>query len=314
MRHVQIIIAFLVINCTLAFTQVPSTEIYLIKVTGEHGHFTFGEPKNITNREGYDNQPAFLPNGKHMLYVSIREDKQADIYRYNIKRKKAKRLTKTSEDEYSPTLMPDWKHFSVVRVEKDSTQRLWQFDMRGKHPKLLLPNVKGVGYHAWVNDSQVALFILGDTFTLQLANIKTGEVRVLDKNIGRSIQVSYGGWAIYYVSKQDSNWYLMENTKFRTPGARQFSQRIGKMPRGVEDFTIDYDNNIYTGCGGQLLYRGMENVGNWDIKHACIDVRDIPYWQILSDFGGSPVAKFYRLVFSLDMEYLALVVYTDKKP
>lgn len=274
----------------------------------------FGEPMNITHREGYDNQPFFMPDGKTILYVSVREDKQADIYKYNIKRCKSKRLTKTPEDEYSPTLMPDKKHFSVVRVEKDSTQRLWKFDLKGRHPELILPNIKGVGYHAWRSDSEVVLFMLGDTFRLDMVNIRTGEVTHIDKQVGRCVQVAYMNWAIFYVSKKDSVWYLMERTRLFSDNPKVKPQRLAPLPKGIEDFAVDDEYNFYVGCSGELFYYGREKINNDSIPNKCPDVEKIPSWQVLHDFNGTPVAKFYRLLFSLNMQYLALVVYDGEKP
>jgi dipeptidyl aminopeptidase/acylaminoacyl peptidase len=298
---------------------VPTTDIYLIKVTKEPGKYTFGEPVNITNREGYDNQPFFMPDGRTILYVSIRTDKkghsQADVYKYDIKKKKTKRVTKTYEDEYSPTLMPDGKHISVVRVEKDSTQRLWKFNLKGKKPELILPNIKGVGYHAWRNDSEVVLFMLGDTFSLQMVNINTGETKLIDKNVGRSFQVAYLEWAIFFVSKKDSaSWSIMERTRLNHDDPKIQPQRLVKLPKGVEDFTVDADYNFYVGCNGQLFYYGKDKIKNEGIENKCTDFQSIPSWQVLHDFNGTPVANFYRLVFTKDLKYLALVVYSGAKP
>jgi hypothetical protein len=311
--HAFLYSLFLILYSSFSHAQVPSTEIYLIKMEKKDGAYTFGEPKNITRREGYDNQPFFLYDSRTILYTSIREDKQADVYKYDIKKKKTKRVTRTPEDEYSPTLMPDGRHFSVVRVEKDSTQRLWKFDMKGRNPELILPDIKGVGYHAWKNDSEVVLFMLGDTFSLQLANIRTGEVEVLDNQIGRSIVVSYGGFGIYYVSKKDSTWYIMEIGKLKTHGVKNMPQRIAQLPKGVEDFTMDWDYNIYSGCGDQLLYYGSKRVSK-DIEPKCADLRKLPAWQILHDLSGTPAARFYRLAFSPNMKYMAVVVYSGEKP
>ncbi len=106
----------------------------------------FGQPVKITNSVGYNNQPAFLPDGSEILYTSIR-DKQADIYRYNIRSGSATQITNTPESEFSPTLMPGGKFISVVRVEADGTQRLWKFPLAGGTPSLILEKIQPVGYH-----------------------------------------------------------------------------------------------------------------------------------------------------------------------
>ncbi|HEX9216853.1 MAG TPA: hypothetical protein VF864_07725, partial [Gemmatimonadales bacterium] len=81
----------------------PATDIYLADLRVAQGRVSVGVPVNVTARPGYDNQPFFLPDGRAFLYTSIREDSQADIYRYDIDTKTSIRLTTTRESEYSPT-------------------------------------------------------------------------------------------------------------------------------------------------------------------------------------------------------------------
>ena len=52
----------------------------------------------------------------------------------------------------------------------------------------MLENVKPVGYHAWADDHTLALFVLGQPATLQLADTRTGTARTIASDIGRSIQ------------------------------------------------------------------------------------------------------------------------------
>jgi len=137
----------------------PATDIYIADLKIEDGHIEVCSPLNITNRNGYDNQPKFLPDGKSLFYTSIREDGQADIYQYNLIDSSTMRITRTQESEYSPTIMPDGKHFSTVRVEADSSQRLWKFSLDGEEASLLLEKIKPVGYHAWASRHRVALFV-----------------------------------------------------------------------------------------------------------------------------------------------------------
>src|SRR5271154_6896573 len=62
----------------------PDTEIFLAPLA-VRGTPLVGHPVNITNSPGYDNQPAFTPDGAGILFTSIRGGgTQTDIYRYDI--------------------------------------------------------------------------------------------------------------------------------------------------------------------------------------------------------------------------------------
>src|SRR5712671_1668645 len=166
----------------------PATDIFLIDLrTTSGGHTKLGQPVKITTWPGYNNQPSFLPDGKSILYTSIR-DKQADIYRYDIREAATTQITNTVESEYSPTLMPDRKSISVVRVEADGTQRLWRFPLAGGAPSLILEKIKPVGYHLWIDDHTLALFILGKPNFLQIVEARTEKAEIIAENPGRILR------------------------------------------------------------------------------------------------------------------------------
>jgi len=184
----------------------PDTEIYLVPMRGADGALTLGAPANVTNNPGYDNQPFFTADSRSILFTSIRGGgSQTDIYRYDIPSAQTAQVTNTPESEYSPTITPSGA-LAVVRVEQDAdkTQRLWQFTPDGRDPRVLLPNLKPVGYHAWADDHTVALFILpaasGGPATLQLADTRTGEAKVIATDIGRSLQRMPGAGGTRHVS------------------------------------------------------------------------------------------------------------------
>lgn len=183
----------------------PDTEIYLAPMKSTDGGIEIGPAANITNNPGYDNQPFFTPDGRAVLFTSVRGGPaaalgsgasmpvaQSDIYRYELpvgqSPGRVVPITNTPESEYSPTITPAGA-LSVIRVELDgsNTQRLWQFTAEGGNPKVVLENVKPVGYHAWADDRTLALFVLGQPATLQLADTRTGTARTIATDIGRSI-------------------------------------------------------------------------------------------------------------------------------
>ena len=69
-----------------------ATDIYLGTLTFIDGRSRIDELRNITNRNGYDNQPSFSADGRGVLYTSIR-DGQADTYYYDIAGATIRRVT-----------------------------------------------------------------------------------------------------------------------------------------------------------------------------------------------------------------------------
>src|SRR4029078_12900432 len=145
-----------------------------------------GQPA-VTER-GYDNQPFYTPYGKSILFTAIRDGRQTDIYEFDRAARHAKPLITRPEGEYSPTITPDGQGISVIRVEADKTQRLWRFDRSGKNPTVILPDIKPVGYHVWVDADTLVLFVIGPPATLQLAHVATGKADIVARDIGRSLQ------------------------------------------------------------------------------------------------------------------------------
>jgi dipeptidyl aminopeptidase/acylaminoacyl peptidase len=178
----------------------PDTDIFLAPLSPGAAAFV-GTPVNITRSPGYDNQPSFTPDGAAILFTSNRGGTQTDIYRYDVGSRATSRVTNTPESEYSPTVTPDAAHISVIRVEADGTQRLWRFTLDGGAPELVLTGVKPVGYHAWVDEHTLALFILGSKSSLQIADTRTGTADSFVPGINRSIQRIPGGATISFVQR-----------------------------------------------------------------------------------------------------------------
>jgi hypothetical protein len=158
---------------------------------------------NISNSPGYDNQPSFLPDSSAVLFSSNRDGKQTDIYRYDIASKALTQLTKTPDSEYSPLVTPDGKGFSVIRQDTGGTQLLVRYSPDGSNPRVIFENVKPVGYHAWVDATHVAMFILGgqgQPSTLQIGDTETGKAEVVDTGIGRSILMHPKNRTVTYIT------------------------------------------------------------------------------------------------------------------
>jgi dipeptidyl aminopeptidase/acylaminoacyl peptidase len=219
-----------------------NTEVYLTGLSVDVHPLTVGDKTsliNISNSPGYDNEPSFTPDGKSVLFVSNRDGKQTDIYRYDIATKALTQLTHPPESEYSPVVTPDGTTFSVIRVEADgTTQRLWRFDLNGSNPRLILENVKGVGYQAWLDATHVAVFIVGKPNTLQLADTATGTTEMIDSNPGHGLALRPHGPkaapTLTYVCKTDpTHWVVKEFD----PATKKVTVIADALPGAVTDLT-----------------------------------------------------------------------------
>jgi dipeptidyl aminopeptidase/acylaminoacyl peptidase len=266
--------------------QPPATEVYLAALGRADTPLVYGPVVNISKSPDYDNQPSFLPDGSGVLFTSRRGGEQTDIYRYDVAAAELSQVTRTAESEYSPTPAPDGGTFSVVRVEADGTQRLWRFDLDGSNPRLVLENVKPVGYHAWIDPTRLALFVLGSgrgaPSTLQLADTATGAAVVIEPRIGRSILVRPGRGTVSFVSQPATGHWMVKELDPRT--------------RQIADITPTVDDNVSQDCAwdpvtGFLLMPKGSQVWAW---HAAGG------WRLLGDLADFGLGTITRLAVNPD--------------
>jgi hypothetical protein len=256
------LVALLTAVPVLLPAQAPDADIFLVSLARSGGTLTVTGARNLTNRPGYDNQPNWSRDGRTLFFTSTREDEQADIYRLDPSSSAAAvRVTLTApESEYSATPMPVQNAISVIRVERDSTQRLWSVPLDGSPGRVVLENIKPVGYHTWANDTLLALFVLGSPNTLQLANTRTGRGDTITTSIGRSLHTT-GDGQVSFVHKVSSNeWWLT----LLDPKSRQ-QRRLVRMPARVEDYAWTPDGKVLAGQGVELLVFDPQRGGDWQV-------------------------------------------------
>ena len=295
----------------------PDTEIFLASLSSPDGRLTIGPPINISNNPGYDNQPAFTPDGGQILFSSARQGSapprasatgkppappQTDIYRYEIASRRMWRVTNTPEAEYSPTVMPDGKRISVVRVEADGTQRLWSVTDGGStgETSLILADIKPVGYHAWIDERRVALFVLGEReqpATLQVADTGTGKAELITTNIGRSLQRMPSG-DISFLQREPASGgtapaaMIMQLFKAKAAGGTSTAPLI-RPAGGVTDPYVTWIPD------GTMLMAVNSTVYRWRIGE--------PDWTFVADLQGFGLREVSRLAVSPKGDRIAIV-------
>jgi dipeptidyl aminopeptidase/acylaminoacyl peptidase len=294
---------FSLILCALCVkSQIPATEIYLLDIDNHGSHSHTGKPKNISNSKGYDSQPCFSNDGNTILFTSIRNGTQADIYEYQVVNDQVIQVTATPESEYSPTFMDDPSYFSTVRVEKDSAQRLWKFKINSKEKpvRILDKAVDSVGYHCWYGKEKLALFILTDPVTLQLAEVGKWQTHIEAEKVGRCMVNVTDGKGFYFVDKSDTlQYYISKYSKGGLQldngalqlGNNQTIEKLFPTVKGSEDFCITPEGNFIM-AKESFIYLLNPATKSW-----------IP----LADLKAEGITGITRVAISTDGKRLAIV-------
>lgn len=261
------------------------TDIWVAPFAEIGSRITVGRARNVTDRPGYDNQPAFTHAGDAILYTAIRDDGQADIWQVWLMGGEPERITHTSESEYSPTPMPDGAHFSVIRVEADSTQRLWKFPLdRGGAPSLVLHELRPVGYHVWVGEHTLGTFVLGTPNALVVVDARSERADTVARRIGRAL-VRWPGREAFTFVQQGGDTAWVSEVDVRTRAVR----RVAPLPAGSEYHAWTANGRLITTSGSRLLVR--------------VDGR----WDVLADFAELGVRGITRIALSPRGDHVAFV-------
>ena len=263
----------------------PGTDVWLASI--ENGVPV--NPVKINPETGYNNQPHFSADGSIIYYTrEVHDDAatQTDIAAFQVETSTTTMLTHTAESEYSPTPIPGREALSVIRVEPDQKQRLWSIGLTDGKLSVLFPDVEPVGYHVWFSDRDVAMFILGDSFTLQTASLDSNGSRLVADNIGRSLRKHPVSNEVLFVDKNPNPWQVAAFN----PDTTTLTSVIPLFP-GSEDFTVDGNGDFWTGNGSKLY------------KHSPGGRR----WELVTDFKIFGIKQISRLAIHLDSGRIALV-------
>lgn len=264
------------------------TDVLVAPFSDIAGRVSVGKPLNVTRRVGYDNQPAFTPDGSTILFTSTRGDGQADIWRVSVRGGAPVRVTRTDpESEYSATPIPGQSGFSAIRVERDSTQRLWRFDSDGGGAQLVLNALRPVGYHVWIGDATLGTFVLGSRGVpnaLVLVDPRTEHADTLARDIGRALVRVPGRDAFTFIQiGNDTSWISEVDVRTKT------IRRIAPSPAGSDYHLWSPNGRLIASSGTRLLLR--------------VDDR----WDVLADFAEVGVQGISRLALSPRGDRIAFV-------
>jgi hypothetical protein len=280
---------------TPSVAQLPNTQVYAFDLGRDGAGFTFLRCKMLTafNPYGYNNQPQWVTNNELYLAVQFPNDtNQTDIWSLSLLNNVITRVTATPESEYSPTLMPDRRSISCVRVDAggSSTQRLWSYPIdRSSTGADILSLHPSVGYHTWLSDKKLALFMVDGTNNyLKLVNADDQSSIQLTPGIGRSLARMKDGKLAFVHKETAQKWVIktMDPVSYK-------STPISETIQGSEDFALLSDGTFLMGFGPKIFAMYPS-----DPKKEWIEVAD------LSKFG---LTNIKRLAVSRDGDRIAIV-------
>lgn len=257
-----------------------TTDLFLVDLWADENLIRVGEPHNITERAGYDNQPSWSEDGKSVFYAS-RTGNASDIYRFDLDSREVTQVTDTEDKEYSPQAVIGGDGVTAVRLERNNSLRVWRYDADGANAAPLLQAFREtVRYYTWIDEDTVALGVGQNPSALHLARIGDGEVIRIANDVGRSFNRVPGKNAISFVIKDSpADWWIAELNL--DDGS---IDRIARTLQGIEDHAWATLDRLLMGSGTTLY---VFAVGKEDAA-----------WQIVADFDGSEIASVSRLAVS----------------
>lgn len=225
-----------------------NTDVFLFDLNINNGMIELSNKINISDNEGYDNQPSFLDDNT-ILYAGTRNG-QTDITKYNIRYDSKIWVNHTDGSEYSPLKIPGQNAVSSIRLEKDGAQKLYKYSLRNGESEVLIEEII-IGYHVWTDDNTLFSSVLEDGgLSLYSSSIKEMKHSQIQKNIGRSLHKIPNSERISYISKEDENLWEIKSLDLKTG---KIGSIMGTLPK-TEDMCWLPDGSILMGVDN-ILYK-----------------------------------------------------------
>lgn len=268
-----------------AFAQ-PNTDVFLFDLNTKNGKFELSNMKNISNSEGYDNQPSFQDNNT-ILYAGTRNG-QTDIVKYDINYDSKIFINHTEGGEYSPLKIPKQNAVSAIRLDPDGKQFLYKYSLKNGENDVLIDDVI-IGYHVWYDSSLIVSSVLENGgLSLYTNNPKEKKSYFQQKNIGRSLHKIPNSDLVSYISKENENAWEIKSLHPISGVTKPITVTIDK----AEDMCFLPDGTIVMGKENKVYTYTPKKSTNW-LEAASLDTYNI---KNISRLAVSPDGKKIAIV------------------
>lgn len=245
------------------FIGIPSvnaqsnTEIFLYDVEATTSKIELSNAKNLSNNQGYDNQPSFLDD-RYIVFASTRNN-QTDIAKYDMRYDSKSWLNFSEGGEYTPLKIPKKNNISAVRLDTDGKQRLYTYNMSNGNSTELIQDLV-VAYYTWFDENTVVSAVIeGDDLNLFVTNLQDNTSRKYVTNVGRSFHRIPNSNLISYIAKEDDNNWQIKSLNPKTG----VTTVIANTMTGVEDICWLDNKTIFSGKDNVLYKLTLKKDNDW---------------------------------------------------
>lgn len=274
----------------LSFSQ-SNTEIFLFDLETNSSKIELKNGKNLSNNEGYDNQPSFL-NDRYILFASTRNT-HTDIAKYDMRYDSKSWLNFTEGGEYTPLKIPNKNEASAVRLDKDGKQRLYAYNMSNGDSSELIQDLV-VAYYTWFDEHTIVSAVIeGDDLNLYATNLQDGTNRKYATEVGRSFHRIPNSNLVSYISKENENQWQIKSLD----PISGVTKVIANTMEGVEDICWLDSKTILSGKDN-ILYK--------------LTLRKDNDWKQITNLDANGIVKITRLATNPEGTKLLIAGDVDK--
>ncbi|WP_298444506.1 hypothetical protein [uncultured Ferrimonas sp.] len=260
-------------------------QIMLLPINAE---LQFGQPIQVSQSEGYNNQPAFSSDSSQLFYSSNNGGESMDIMAYHLSDGLLTNRTNTpDENEFSPQSGDSNDELVYVVEQGVPDQSVWR-QRQGKPRSRAVRSFIDSGYYARNADVGTLLWArYGHHLYFEPNGEQADERHFVAASVGRSIHAIPASNQFSFVHKQiNADWVI----KRYQPSTGAITPLIS-IDQQSEDYTWRDGNTIWKGRGSVLL--------QWQ--------QGEQQWQQIADLKPLGINTIGRLDVSPNGKWLALV-------
>jgi len=284
MKNLLIAITFLTV---ISIKAQENTEIFVFDIANSENALELSNMKNISNDEGYDNQPFFQDNNS--VVFAGNNNGSTDIATVSLSDyKKEFYYQKTNGGEFSPQSIPDSRLIAAVRLDTSGLQRLYSYNSQTKNSEALRKDIP-VAYFSFYDASHLLASVLAEEkLDLIFFNLKNNTHQPIVKNSGRSLSKIPKKEAMSYTASNEDGYLDI----FQLDVKDLQSYFICELPLGIQDYAWLNDSQLIVGSNTSILMYDLFGDGEW---------------EKVGDVGEFKIKSITRLAVSPNGKKIALV-------